>query len=263
MAGFVCIYYGNTGSSWLIEALGASSQVLVPGFEPVEGWAWDAPEDERVEWLGMALSPPSDRHGSVYDVWVEALRASPQVGEVLNQTNWKQVGLKMNDLAVFETEAVADVLASLDAKAIILTRENRIKHALSLYSYHEEGKSQFGHDGRREGLRPSTKIKMRAFDRWVKESQRLHREALRVRRTLGDRLRSSQITDLSYEEFITEEGKRHTLDRLSNFLGIEPIPLADGGLKKATSNDLRSAVANYNTLKLRYSLTSMRGFFED
>ena len=26
---------------------------------------------------------------------------------------------------------------------------------------------------------------------------------------------------------------------------------------------LRSAVANYNTLKLRYSLTSMRGFFED
>ena len=127
----------------------------------------------------------------------------------------------------------------------------------------EEGKSQFGHDGRLEELRPSTKIKMRAFDRWVKESQRLHREALRVRRTLGERLGPDQMTDLSYEEFISDEGKRHTLGRLSNFLGIEPIPLADGGLKKATSNDLRSAVANYNTLKLRYSLTSMRGFFED
>jgi len=262
MAGFVCIYYGNTGSSWLIQALGASPQILVPGFEPVEAWAWDAPADERVEWLRTALIPPVERDGPVYETWVEALQASPQVKEASDKTGWDQVGLKMNDLAAFATEAVADVLFAANAKAIILTRENRIKHALSLYRYHEEGKSQFFRDGR-TGVRPSSKVKMRAFDRWVKESQRLHSELLRVRQTLTERLGPDQMTDLSYEEFISDEGKGHTLARLSDFLGVEPIELVPGRFTKATSDDLRSAVVNYNTLKLRYSATPLSRFLED
>ena len=263
MAGFVCIYYGNTGSSWLIQALGASPQVLVPGFEPVESWAWDAPSSERVEWLRTALIPPIERDGPIYDTWVEALQASPQVEDVSQKAGWEQVGLKMNDLAAFETEAVADVLYTAKAKAIILTRKNRIKHALSLYRYHEEGKSQFGRNGTQEGLRPSSRVKMRAFDRWVKESQRLHNEVLRVRQTLAERLGPDQMTDLSYEEFISDEGKRHTLSRLADFLGIEPIELVEGRFTKATSDNLRSAVVNYDLLRLRYSLTPLSHFFED
>jgi len=94
-------------------------------------------------------------------------------------------------------------------------------------------------------------------------SQRLHSELLRVRQTLAEQLGPDQITDLSYEEFISDEGKRHTLRRLSNFLGIEPIELVEGKFTKATSDDLRSAVVNYNTLKLRYSHTPLSRFFED
>ncbi|MFV1963537.1 MAG: hypothetical protein ACC658_17120, partial [Acidimicrobiia bacterium] len=231
--------------------------------EPVEAWAWDAPADERVGWLRTALIPPIERDGPVYDTWIEALQTSPQVTEVSQKAGWEQVGLKMNDLAAFATEAVADVLYAAKAKAIILTRENRIKHALSLYRYHEEGKSQFFRDGTQAGVRPSSKVKMRAFDRWLKESQRLHSELLRVRQTLAEQLGPDQITDLSYEEFISDEGKRHTLRRLANFLGIEPIELVEGKFTKATSDDLRSAVVNYDLLRLRYSRTPMSHFFED
>lgn len=260
MAGFVCIYYGNTGSSWLLDALAASPQVLVPGFEPVEGWAWDAPHDERVEWVRTALDAPPERQGARYDTWVEALRASPQVDVVPNKPGFERVGFKMNDLAVFATEATVDALADSGAKAIVLTRENRIKHALSLYRYHEEGKSQFGEN---KGERPPSKVGVRAFDRWVKESQRLHGEALRVRAALVDRLGPEKVTDLAYEEFSSEEGKQGTIDRLAAFLGIEPIELTEGRFKKATSDDLRSAIVNYDTLRLRYALSPLRSYFRD
>ena len=111
MAGLVCIYYGNTGSTWLIQLLGASPQVLIPGFERIEGWAWDAPAGERVDWLRTALMPPANRDGDTYDVWVTVLQASPQVMEALNsKPNFEHVGFKMNGLAVLFTRDVADVL---------------------------------------------------------------------------------------------------------------------------------------------------------
>ena len=259
MAGLVCIYYGNTGSTWLIRLLGASPQVLVPGFEPIEGWAWDAPAGERVDWLRTALMPSANRDGDAYDVWVTALQASPQVMEVPNsKPNFEHVGFKMNGLAVLFTRGVADVLQETKAKAIILTRENRIKHALSVYCYHEEKKSQFGG----AGVKPPSRVRLRAFHRWVKESQRFHTDLLRVRESLVDILGSDQVAFLSYEEFTAEEGKRRTLDRLCGFLGVEPIKLVEGPFTKATSDDLRSAVVNYYLLRLRYSLTPLRHFLE-
>ena len=98
-----------------------------PGFEPIEGWAWDAPAGERVDWLRTALMPSANRDGDAYDVWVTALQASPQVMEVPNsKPNFEHVGFKMNGLAVLFTRGVADVLQETKAKAIILTRENRI-----------------------------------------------------------------------------------------------------------------------------------------
>ena len=126
MAGFVCIYYGNTGSSWLLEALGSSPDVLVPGFEPLENWAWKADDEAKLEWLETAMSPPQARSGSEYEAWVSALQASPQVSGDLVKPSFTRVGFKMKDLAAFEPEAVADVLQRTGSKVILLTRQNRI-----------------------------------------------------------------------------------------------------------------------------------------
>ncbi len=259
MGGFVCIYYGNTGSSWLLNTLGTSPQLMVPGFEPVEGWAWKAPAEERVEWVRTALSPPMERSGPVYDAWIEGLRASPQVHELSDKPTFEQVGFKMNDLAVFAIEAVADALKEAKAKVIVLTRDNRIKHALSLYRYHEEGKSQFGG----KGVRPASKVELKAFDRWVQESVRLHTRLMEAREILIGRLGPQHVADLSYEEFASEEGKRQVIDRLTDFLDIARMELVEGPFTKATPDDLRSAVVNYQTLWLRYLFTPMRRYFRE
>jgi hypothetical protein len=259
MGGFVCIYYGNTGSSWLLNTLGTSPQVIVPGFEPVEGWAWKAPREERVEWVRTALNPPVERSGPTYDAWVEELRASPQVRKLGNKPTFEQVGFKMNDLAVFALEPLADVLKEAKAKVIVLARDNRIKHALSLYRYHEEDKSQFGG----KGVRPPSKVDLKTFDKWVEESFRLHTRLMEAREALIDLLGPQHVADLSYEEFASEEGKRQVIDRLTDFLGIEPLELAEGPFTKATPDDLRSAVVNYRTLRLRYLFTPMRRYFRE
>lgn len=257
MAGFICAYYGNTGSSWLLQVLGTSPQILVPGFEPIEGWAWDAPRSERIEWLRTALSPPADHEGEAYDLWVKQLQTSPQVDDLPEKPGFLHVGLKVNNLAVVETETVSEVLAGAGAKVIVLSRDNRIKHALSLYRYHEESKSQF----ELKGVRPPSEVRLRKFNWWVKESRRLHGHMDSVRDTFLQRLGQDNVTTLSYEEFATPEGKQRTIDRLTDFLGIDPFVMAESQYAKATPDDLKSALVNYNTVRLRYALTPMREFF--
>lgn len=259
VAGFVCIYYGNTGSSWLIDALGASPQVLVAGFEPVEAWAWDVPAEERLAWMRTALNPPAARNGPEFEAWVDALRVSPQVTEIEEKPEFEHVGFKMNDLAVFAADGVASVLEEAEAKAILLTRTNRIKHALSLYRYHEEDKSQFGG----KGVRPPSKVDLGLFANWVRESQRLHDAALQVREVLLERLGPDHVADIAYEDFVSVEGKMRTLDSLSEFLGVEPIEPTEKRFAKATPDDLRSAVVNYRSLRLRYAFTPLRVFFDE
>jgi len=259
MAGFVCIYYGNTGSSWLVAALGSSPRVLVPGFEPLESWAWKAPAEERLDWLRTALRPPAERSGPDFDGWKEKLRASPQVGDELDKTTFEIVGFKMNDLAMSFTGEVARAVADSGARVIFLTRRNRIKHALSLYRYHEEEKSQFGGDG----INRPTKLHLRKFAKWVDESQRLHSEATRIRSELSKWADEDLISDVAYEEFLDDDGKMETLERLCSFLGIPTVDPAQGRFGKATPDSLRSAVINYNRLWLRYRSSEFAEHFDD
>jgi hypothetical protein len=258
MAGFVCIYYGNTGSSWLLEMLGSSPDVLVPGFEPLETWAWDVDHDTKLHWLETALTPPGARYGPEYEAWAEELRASPQVKGDLLKPSFTQVGFKMNDLAAFEPERVAEVLARTGAKAIFLTRANRIKHALSLYRYHEEDKSQFHGKDR---YAPTT-VRFPRFHYWVEESERLHDLAGHIRAVCIERIGEENVFDLGYREFVHEEGKRDVSARLTQFLGVTP-GAGDGKYAKATPDDLRSAVTNYWALRLRYLPTRHRRHLRD
>ena len=246
MAGFVCIYYGNTGSSWLLHALGSSPSVWVPGFEPIEGWAWDIDPSERVAWLeNMLTLPDRDAFGS----WAERVAESPQVTKIPAVYDFTHTGIKLNDLAATHTDGVIEVLDRTGAKVIHLTRANRLKHALSMYRYHDEQKSQFHGKESYE----ATTVHFGRFKDWIRESERLHSQGVAIGERCVERLGAEQVFPLTYEEFVTLEGKEAVLSRLASFLGIRPH-FGDGQYAKATPDTLRSAIANYGMFSIRMRL---------
>lgn len=246
----VCIYYGNTGSSWLLAALSGSPAMYVPGFEPIEGWAWDVSAAERLDWLETMLSPPDERTGPVFEAWVESLLRSPQVKNGPGRTGWTYTALKMNDLAASETDSVIDIVDRTGSKVIHLARANRIKHALSMYRYHDEQKSQF----HLQDEYPPTKVDFRRFNDWLRESQRLHDQGMAILDKCEAQLGADRVFRLTYEEFTDDEGKSRTLQRLADFIGIPP-DFGDGHYAKATPDSLRAAISNYPTFALRYRFT--------
>lgn len=258
MASFVVIYYGNTGSSWLIQTLGSAPGVMIPAFEPVEGWAWEASDEEKLDWIRTAFSPPVEREGPGFEKWVERLAESPQFTE-LPTKDFDTVGFKMNGRAIEDQAGLIRLFAELGTKTIFLQRDNRIKHALSLYRYHEEQKSQF----ELAGVRPPSKIKLKAFDRWAEDSTRLHENHLAFRGMAGSVLDADDITDVSYEEFVTPGGKAAVIDRLAGFLGLNREEVSHGEFEKATPDSLRDAVVNYERLRRHFRRTPLARHFDD
>jgi hypothetical protein len=258
MGSFAIVYYGNTGSSWLVQILGSAPGVVIPAFEPLESWAWKAGSDEKLAWLHNAFSPPEEREGPAFDVWVEGLATSPQF-EKLPTGDFSTVGLKMTGRAIPETEALLGLLKDLATKAVFLQRRNRIKHALSLYRYHEESKSQF----ELAGVRPPSKLKRKRFDYWVQDSIRLHTDSEAFRARAGAALGPAAVTTVQYEDFVTPPGKREVIDRLAEFLEIDPPALDASHFEKATPDDLRSAVLNYERLQRWYRKTPLVVHFEE
>ncbi|HUP17824.1 MAG TPA: sulfotransferase [Acidimicrobiia bacterium] len=249
MASFVCFYYGATGSTWLLETLNSSPQVWVPGFEPVEPWAWGADDKTKVEWIRTALNPPvGDTQG--LDAWWELLRSSPQVtGSYLPSLT--SVGFKVSTTALDQTDDLLDVFADLRTPLIFLMRRNRIKHALSLYRYEEEKKSQFLLDG----MQPPTRLKFRRFDEWLDRSVWLDQQMSGFRTVCTERLGPDQITTVAYEDLVSEQGKEETISHLCSFLGIDRAGLQPSSVAKATPDDLQDAVINFRRLVRRYRST--------
>jgi hypothetical protein len=249
VASFVCFYYGATGSTWLLETLDSSPQVWVPGFEPLEPWAWDAADDVKVGWARTALNPPvGDPQG--LDTWWGLLRSSPQVkGPYLPSLT--SVGFKMSTTALEETDALLEVFTDLRIRLIFLLRRNRIKHALSLYRYEEESKSQF----LVEGMLPPTRIKFRRFDEWLDRSVWLDQQMSSFRTICVERLGADQITTVAYEDLVSEQGKKRTMSELCSFLGVDRAGLQPSNVAKATPDDLQDAVINFRRLVRRYRST--------
>lgn len=255
---FVVIYYGNTGSSWLVQTLGSAPDVLIPAFEPLETWAWQGSADEKLAWLRGAFSPPEAREGPAFDAWLAELGKSPQFSQ-LPTSDFSVVGLKMTWSAVPDGEALLDLFREKRTRLVFLQRENRIKHALSLYRYHEEKKSQF----ELAGVRPPSKVKLRRFDYWVEDSIRLHGELAAFRDRAQEALTPEALITVAYEDFIPPEGKVEVVDRLAGFLGIESPPLGASHFEKSTPDDLRSAILNYRRVRRRYRQTPLAVHFDD
>ena len=255
---FLLVFYGNTGSSWLIQTLGNVPGVFVPGFEPLDEWAWDTTDDVRLTWLRTVLSPPADRIGSDYGAWLESLHAHPHFRDPRDPA-FVHVGFKMRSHSIRDRMSVLETLAEVDARLIVLERRNRIKHSLSLYRYHEEDKSQFD----KSGVRPPSDLDLDVFHRWVTASVDLQRQSDVFWAKAQKVLKPEAMTRIQYEDFLDESGKTATLQQLTGFLGIDAGSHKASGLEKATSDSLRESIVNFKALVDRYTGTEFERFLPD
>ena len=65
---------------------------------------------------------------------------------------------------------------------------------------------------------------------------------------------------VTYEELLPNP--QRTFDALSTFLGLRPEPL-HGRTEKATSDDLRLALANFDELRAQYAGTPYADMFDE
>ena len=258
MASFVVIYYGGTGSSWLVNVLGSIPGVLIPAYEPLEPWHWKAADADKLAWLELALSPPDSRDKDAVAGWTEGLAATPQF-QRLTRRRFETVAFKMTVAAISDTEALFAILAARHTRLVVLERRNRVKHALSLYRSHEEGKNQF----RFEGLAPPTVVDVGVLDRWVEHAAGWHRRTIDFRAEAGRRLGQGVVHTVAYEDFVTAAGKQATLARVCGYLGLDPEAIrSDGGYRKATADDLAETIVNYDEVRAHFAGTPLASCFD-
>ena len=254
------MYYGGSGSSWLVNTIERARPVLVPCFEPVERHHWKAKASVKLDWVRTALTPPPKRDDEeAMAEWEGRLRTSPQF-ERLSQRRFSYVGFKMSVDAVKAERRLLDLLVERDTYLIFLKRQNRVKHALSLYRSSEEGKNQFGSDGEH----PASRVNLKAFDKWLKHAAERHQTTAEFHDRCRAQLPTERLTTVAYEDFVTPGGKAETIERMFSFLGIDQSDYrGESTFAKATPDALSVAVGNYDELAAKYQGTEFAAFFAE
>ena len=256
---FAVVYYGSTGSTWLIATLKNSKGVYVPAFEPLETWQWKAPDTEKLAWLRNAFSPPMDRDDEeAMAAWMNGFTSSPEFKGPPQRT-FHTIGTKITAGAVEDQGALLDLLGDRGTRLVFLQRENRVKHALSLYRHHEEGKSQF----RRSGTQSATKVNLRRFDHWLADSTRQHAQSTAFHTTAVDRLGPDDVIALEYASIVSGADKAEVIGAVASFLGLSDPAIASESFEKATPDDLQAAISNYDRVYQRYRGTECGRYLRD
>ena len=260
MQSFIVAFYNHTGSSWLIESIGRSPSVFIPAFEPLERWGWELTPEDKIPWLVNAFGGPAGSDEEALDEWLEGLSEAPQFdqdreGRTIylkeRRPNFRSVGFKMGNAAIRNPPEILECLPDLGTKIILLQRADRVKHALSLYRSNVERKSQF----ERKGELPPSEVDLEQFDFWLWKARVMHEASEELRTHAEALFARDSLMSLNYEDFVTDEGKDRTIERLTRFLEIDVPELGLSMFHKATPDNLKDAVVNYEELAshLRYT----------
>lgn len=161
---------------------------------------------------------------------------------------------KFSDLADFD--AFGELLRQIDAKVIHLVRNNRVKRAVSMINAIRLQAST-GHwnlhvEENRLGV---LEINPEEFDRRLQNMKKNDLKTQQQIKGLG-----VPVLPLAYEELLLDLDA--VRQKVFSFLGVRNLPV-DGNPLKATKDDLREVIKNFDELKEIYLGTEYECMFDE
>jgi LPS sulfotransferase NodH len=229
---FVVLFQGRTGSTFLVEALDSHPQVRAD-YERLASDKWAK--------KGAAAQLDAAR---------ESLAAPPG-------SPWRAVGFKTKLGDVLDPPGLAALLAEEDARVIHLKRRNLVK--LTVSSFNSQRVHERTGDWNLYSRDAAASEPLTIEPEWFSARLRRvveHDEALD--RYVAAAARPTLT--LFYEDLLLDT--QASVDRAFSFLGVEPIP-ARGMTVKATADDLRAALANFEELRAGFAGTPFEAMFDE
>lgn len=226
---YVLLFEGRTGSSYLTTLLDAHPRIRAMEEElrrlKPEG------HQAQAEWIRRALRAP-----------------------ILSPIACRGFKTKLRDIA--DPAAFAELLQELQPRILFMQRRNRVKLAISeIRSRMLKERTDMYNAYRAEDRLPPVTIPLERFDRMLKERERLDAEL----KAFVDTLDLPRF-DLFYEDILIDEEqfKRQVFSVLD-------VPYHDVQARtfKNTSDDLRAAVINFDSLKAAYAGTPYADMFDE
>ena len=223
---FVILFPGRTGSSFLVSALASHPQVLVEGEQLVR-----RDSTRQRDWLRSYLDLPRP----------------PAVHAVGFKT-------KLKDVA--DLEGFSHALRSRRVRVLALRRRNLVKLAVSTLNAKRihDATGRWNLRGSDAALSPLA-VQPDDLAHAIEGCAAAQREVDDYTARLG-----LETLVLEYEDLLADEAA--WLDRVARFLGVEPRPLR-GTVEKATSDDLRIALADHAMHAARFADTPYAGDFSE
>jgi LPS sulfotransferase NodH len=214
---FVIFFQGRSGSTYLAEALDSHPSVRCEMERLVSLRRSGA--GAQLEWIQRYLAGDAE---------------SPAA-----------VGFKTKLDDVLDPHSLAELLKRNGARIILLTRLNVVKMVVSWFNCERI----FEMTGDWNQYPPTAALEPFEID--VKKFDRRLGLVLHGKARLESYVRSLDLPllRLSYEEILTNQEK--TISRVCDFLGVEAMTLK-GQCVKATNDDLRNVVANFDALHRFY-----------
>ena len=189
---FVVLFESSSGSSWLMQELGALPEVCAIGFEPIDNISMASVADHtlRLRWL-RTLWTPQRGSASEWVDWQAALQRASVFGQDdairrslggCRRTDAVAYGLKARLSRLLSDEPsvarVAALMVEQGVRVVRLSRRNVIKQALAEYRRLHAGLGQFRRRGANASI-SSIEVELRLFKRalqarWLSPRTSMH-----------------------------------------------------------------------------------------
>ena len=226
---FVVLFPGRTGSTFLMSALRDHDEVRATGelIGPLRTEGWTAQSARIEEWMHRPFLAPE-----------------------------KATGFKTKLVDVGDRDGFRGVLDAEQYRVIVLARDNHVKHVVSRANA-KRLKELTDRWNRRPGddeLPPVT-IDIAEFDEALARVQEHQDDIEAWAATL-----SRPVLRVTYEQLLADG--QATFDQVCEFLGVGARPL-QGRTEKATKDDLRDALENFDELRAHYAGTAFAPMFDE